>query len=62
LIDTNAIQIVDYAEFSDHALQMLQFTASAIFSFVFCIRIEGSKLPEGISKVVTLDKKKIGKE
>ena len=39
--DRIAFRSVPVAEFRRRTLDMLQFTASAIFSFVFCVRTEG---------------------
>ncbi len=35
---------VDYDEFKDRTIHLLQLTRSAIFNFVFCVRTEGAKL------------------
>lgn len=35
---------VDYGEFKDKAIHLLQLTRSAIFNFVFCVRTEGEKM------------------
>lgn len=48
--------------FRRRTLQMLQFTASAIFSFVFCVRAEGRRIKHEDAVVVELDKKEIGKD
>ena len=49
--------------FKTQTLQMLQLTASAIFSFVFCVREEGIKvLSDRPSHNIQLNKKSIGKE
>lgn len=50
------------SEFRERTLQMLQFVASAIFSFVFCVREEGSRLNPGEARTILVDKKKIGKD
>lgn len=55
--------VVEHDTFRDHTLRLLQFTASAIFSFIFCVRYEGTKASRindaaGIS--VTLEQKPIG--
>ncbi len=59
-------ETVPISEFEKHTLQMLQFTRSAIFSFAFCVRIEGQKkLKENKKEIATklhLGKKAIGKE
>ncbi len=56
---------VSIGEFKKHTMQMLQFTRSAIFSFAFCVRIEGQKkLSENKKENATklqLGKKAIGK-
>jgi tetratricopeptide (TPR) repeat protein len=49
-------------EFRDRALQMLHFTASAIFSFAFCVRDEGRRVVCDRAVTVERGKKKIGKE
>jgi tetratricopeptide (TPR) repeat protein len=48
---------VDYYEFKDKTLHLLQLTRSAIFNFVFCVRTEGEKLlgDQGVS--ITLQPK-----
>lgn len=49
--------------FESLALHLLQFTASAVFSFVFAARIEASRLEtDGPSLTVTFLKKNVGKE
>lgn len=57
---------VSVAEFREHALQMLQFTRSAIFGFTFCVREEGLKIVNNNNQEdilsIQLDKKPIGKE
>jgi hypothetical protein len=54
--------VIDADVFRDHTLRLLQFTASAIFSFVFCVRHEGAKLSTGEGTRITLDRKPIGPE
>lgn len=49
-------------EFRERALQMLQFTASAIFSFAYCVREEGAQAIPKNAITIELDKKKIGKD
>lgn len=43
LINERNLKTVKYSDFKTHTLQMLQFTAAAIFSFVFCVRREIKK-------------------
>jgi len=50
------------SEFRERTLQMLQFVASAIFSFAFCVREEGSRLNSGEARTIVVDKKKVGKD
>jgi hypothetical protein len=62
VIDLASVKAVSTSEFAEHTLQMLQFTVSAIFSFAFCVRIEGLKKlgPGGLT--ITFDKKtEVGK-
>lgn len=49
-------------EFRERTLQMLHFTASAIFSFAFCVRNEGARPGPEKAIAVELDKKRIGKD
>ena len=62
LVDLEGLKTVSVAEFIEANLRMLQFTASAIFSFAFCVRIEGLKAhnPKG-AQVVLGKKVDIGK-
>lgn len=51
------------AAFAEQTLHMLQLTASAIFSFVFCVRAEGVRnLGDGPAIRLTMEKKAIGKD
>lgn len=57
------VKKVSLARFRSQALLMLQLTASAIFSFVFCVREEGRRsVPTGPSVRLEMMKKSIGKE
>ncbi|MGE0640921.1 MAG: LA2681 family HEPN domain-containing protein [Thermoanaerobaculia bacterium] len=57
------LEQVPLVTFAEHALHMLQLTASAIFSFVFCVRAEGVRnLGEGPAIQLTMEKKEIGKD
>ncbi len=57
-----SFETVSIEEFRRRALHMLQFTVSAIFSFVFCVRTEGLCQRQRPATTVTLSKKDIGKE
>jgi tetratricopeptide (TPR) repeat protein len=57
-----AFETVSIEEFRRRTLHMLQFTRSAIFSFVFCVRNERIRQRQGPAITVTLSKKDIGKE
>ena len=48
---------VDYAEFKDKTIHLLQLTRSAIFNFVFCVRTEGEKMLSGQGMPITLQPK-----
>ncbi len=57
------LEEVPLVTFAEHALHMLQLTASAIFSFVFCVRAEGVRnLGEVPAIQLTMEKKEIGKD
>jgi tetratricopeptide (TPR) repeat protein len=57
------LETLPMATFRAHTLHMLQLTASAIFSFVFCVREEGLRaLSSTPGLQVTVDKKDVGKE
>lgn len=57
------LEELTFAAFAEQTLYMLQLTASAIFSFVFCARAEGVRsLGEGPAIRLTMDKKDIGKD
>lgn len=51
------IVTVDYSEFKDRTLHLLQLTRSAIFNFVFCVRTEAEKMLEGDGVAITLQPK-----
>ncbi|NOQ23471.1 MAG: hypothetical protein GQ565_12600 [Candidatus Aegiribacteria sp.] len=59
-------EAVPISEFKEHTMQMLQFTRSAIFSFAYCVRLEGVKKlkKDKPGKVIRLqlEKKSVGKE
>lgn len=57
LVDLAGVKTVGTAEFAERTFRMLQFTVSAIFSFAFCVRIEGLKKLGSGGLTVTLDKK-----
>ena len=48
---------VNYTEFREKTLHLLQLTRSAIFNFVFCVRIEGEKDLTGQGVSITLSPK-----
>ena len=57
------LEELTFAAFAEQALHMLQLTASAIFSFAFCVRAEGVRnLGDGPAIRLTMDKKDIGKD
>ena len=58
-----ALEEVPLESFRAHVLHLLQLTASAIFSFVFCVREEGYRSsPEGTAVRIEMGKKSVGKE
>ena len=57
LVDLADVKTVEAAEFAECTFRMLQFTVSAIFSFAFCVRIEGLKRLGSEGLTVNLDKK-----
>lgn len=57
LVDLKNLKMVSAAEFIEANLQMLQFTASAIFSFAFCVRIEGGRARDSKGTPIVLAKK-----
>lgn len=62
VVDLASVNTVSASEFAERTLQMLQFTVSAIFSFAFCVRIEGLKKLGLGGLTITFDKKtEVGK-
>jgi len=58
-----SLEELTISAFADQTLHMLQLTASAIFSFVFCVRAEGVRnVGDGPAIRLTMDKKNIGKD
>ena len=57
LVNLPDLKTVSVREFEEANLRMLQFTASAIFSFAFCVRIEGLKIHDPKGAPVVLGKK-----
>ncbi len=51
------VKVVPYSVFAERAMLLLQMTASAIFSFAFCVRAEGGKALQGAHPVVRLPRK-----
>lgn len=51
------IVTVDYSEFEDRTVHLLQLTRSAIFNFVFCVRTEAEKMLGENGVAVTLQPK-----
>jgi tetratricopeptide (TPR) repeat protein len=51
------IVTVDFFEFKDKTLHLLQLTRSAIFNFVFCVRTEGEKVLKNKGTPITLKPK-----
>jgi len=61
--DLSGIDSVSAAEFVERTFRMLQFTVSAVFSFTFCVRIEGLKSLKVTGQPILLDKKAgVGKQ
>jgi len=50
---------VQYHQFENTTLHLLQFVRSAVFSFVYCVRIEGGKLANGSGVPIMLTHKDI---
>lgn len=48
------VLLVNYTEFREKTLHFLQLTRSAIFNFVFCVRVEGEKQLTGRGVSITL--------
>lgn len=56
LDETQYPQHVQYEDFREKTLHLLQLTRSAIFNFVFCVRHEGGKVRKGVEATpITLD-------
>lgn len=51
---SSRVLIVNYEEFQSKTLQLLQLARSAIFNFVFCVRMEGEKDLQGLGKSVSI--------
>lgn len=51
------IVCIDYGEFKDKTIHLLQLTRSAIFNFVFCVRTEGEKMLGAKGVPITLQPK-----
>ena len=50
---------VDFRQFEETTLHLLQFVRSAVFNFVYCVRIEGGKLANGSGVPIMLTHKDI---
>jgi tetratricopeptide (TPR) repeat protein len=57
LVDLVGVDTIDATEFTERTFRMLQFTVSAVFSFAFCVRLEGQKSLGLEGQAVCLDKK-----
>ena len=57
LKNSSSIIRVNYSEFQETTLHLLQLTRSAIFNFVFCVRMEGEKDLRGPGVPITLTPK-----